>query len=201
VKVVFFFRNQGERMSVVAVVGLGYVGLPLAVEFGKKFRTIGYDLSAEKVANYRHPEVILAGRRINDDMGKFIAEQTVKELIRSGHAIKGARVNILGLTFKEDVPGLRNSRVIDVISELKSYGIDVHVHDPVTDARDAMREYGIELVPWDALPRADALIVAVAHKRQGALRRVGAAKSRMLGLETLNPPGQPERKSRGFLGR
>jgi UDP-N-acetyl-D-galactosamine dehydrogenase len=152
-------------MSVVAVVGLGYVGLPLAVEFGKKFRTIGYDLSAEKVANYRHPEVILAGRRINDDMGKFIAEQTVKELIRSGHAIKGARVNILGLTFKEDVPDLRNSRVIDVISELKSYGIDVHVHDPVTDARDAMHEYGIELVPWDALPRADALIVAVAHKR------------------------------------
>jgi UDP-N-acetyl-D-galactosamine dehydrogenase len=112
-----------------------------------------------------HPEVILAGRRINDDMGKFIAEQTVKELIRSGHAIKGARVNILGLTFKEDVPDLRNSRVIDVISELKTYGIDVHVHDPVTDARDAMHEYGIELVPWDALPRADALIVAVAHKR------------------------------------
>jgi len=112
-----------------------------------------------------HPEVILAGRRINDDMGKFIAEQTVKELIRSGHAIKGARVNILGLTFKEDVPDLRNSKVIDVISELKSYGIDVLVHDPVTDARDAMHEYGIELVPWDALPRADALIAAVAHKR------------------------------------
>jgi UDP-N-acetyl-D-galactosamine dehydrogenase len=112
-----------------------------------------------------HPEVILAGRRINDDMGKFIAEQTVKELIRNGHPIKGARINILGLTFKEDVPDLRNSRVIDVINELKSYGIDVHVHDPVTDARDAMHEYGIELVPWSALPRADALIAAVAHKQ------------------------------------
>jgi len=112
-----------------------------------------------------HPEVILAGRRINDDMGKFIAEQTIKELIRSGHGVKGARVNVLGLTFKEDVPDLRNSRVIDVISELRTYGIDIHVHDPVPDAQHAVHEYGIELVPWEKLPRADALIVAVAHKR------------------------------------
>jgi UDP-N-acetyl-D-galactosamine dehydrogenase len=112
-----------------------------------------------------HPEVILAGRRINDDMGKFIAEQTVKELIRNGHAVRGAKVNVLGLTFKEDVPDLRNSRVIDVINELRSFGVEVRVHDPVPDSKDAMHEYGIELVSWDALPRADALIVAVAHKR------------------------------------
>ena len=112
-----------------------------------------------------HPEVILAGRRINDDMGKFIAEQTVKELIRGGHPVKGARVNVLGLTFKEDVPDLRNSRVIDVITELKSYGIEVRVHDPVTNPQDAMHEYGIELVPWNALPSADALIAAVAHRQ------------------------------------
>ncbi len=112
-----------------------------------------------------HPEVILAGRRINDDMGKFIAEQTVKELIRSGHPVKGARVNVLGLTFKEDVPDLRNSRVIDVIRELSSYGIEVHVHDPIAKSRDAMHEYGVELVSWDALPVADALIAAVAHKK------------------------------------
>ena len=112
-----------------------------------------------------HPEVILAGRRINDDMGKFIAEQTVKELIRNGHAVRGAKVNVLGLTFKEDVPDLRNSRVIDVINELRSFGVDVRVHDPVPDPKDAMHEYGIELASWEALPRADALIAAVAHRR------------------------------------
>ncbi|HZF20094.1 MAG TPA: nucleotide sugar dehydrogenase [Burkholderiales bacterium] len=117
-----------------------------------------------------HPEVILAGRRINDDMGKYIAEQTVKELIRSGHAVKGARVNVLGLTFKEDVPDLRNSRVIDVINELRSFGMEVFVHDPVPDAQHAVHEYGIELKSWDALPRADAMVAAVAHRRFLKLR-------------------------------
>ena len=116
-----------------------------------------------------HPEVILAGRRINDEMGKFIAEQTVKELIRSGHPVKGARVNVLGLTFKEDVPDLRNSKVIDVINELKAFGIEVRVHDPVPNPQEAVHEYGIELVPWEALPRADAMIAAVAHKQLVAL--------------------------------
>jgi UDP-N-acetyl-D-galactosamine dehydrogenase len=112
-----------------------------------------------------HPEVILAGRRINDDMGKFIAEQTIKELIRSGHSVKGAKINVLGLTFKEDVPDLRNSKVIDVINELKSFGIEVFVHDPVPDPREANHEYGIDLLAWDALPRADGIIAAVAHKQ------------------------------------
>jgi len=112
-----------------------------------------------------HPEVILAGRRINDDMGKFIAEQTVKELIRSGHPVKGAKINVLGLTFKEDVPDLRNSKVIDVINELMSFGIEVFVHDPVPDPREANHEYGIDLLSWDALPRADGIVAAVAHKQ------------------------------------
>ena len=112
-----------------------------------------------------HPQVILAGRRINDGMGKFIAEQTVKHMIRNGSPVKGAKVNVLGLTFKEDCPDIRNTRVIDVIQELKSYGIDVHVHDPVSDADEARHEYGLELEPWDALPRADAIVVAVAHRQ------------------------------------
>ena len=112
-----------------------------------------------------HPQVILAGRRINDGMGKFIAEQTVKHMIRNGTQIKGSRVNVLGLTFKENCPDIRNTRVIDVINELKSYGINVHVHDPVPDAAEARHEYGIELEPWDALPRADAVVVAVAHRQ------------------------------------
>ncbi|MDH4134470.1 MAG: nucleotide sugar dehydrogenase [Gammaproteobacteria bacterium] len=110
-----------------------------------------------------HPEVILAGRRINDNMGKFIAEQTVKKMIASGSAIKGAKVNVLGLTFKENVPDLRNSRVIDVINELRSYGIEVFVHDPVPTQEEAQHEYGIELTPWEKLPVADAMVVAVSH--------------------------------------
>lgn len=112
-----------------------------------------------------HSQVILAGRRINDGMGKFIAEQTVKHMIRNGSTIKGAPVNVLGLTFKEDCPDIRNTKVIDVINELKSYGLDVHVHDPVADAPEAHHEYGIKLDTWDELPRADALVVAVAHKQ------------------------------------
>jgi UDP-N-acetyl-D-galactosamine dehydrogenase len=111
-----------------------------------------------------HSQVILAGRRINDGMGKFIAEQTVKHMIRNGSKIKGAPVNVMGLTFKEDCPDIRNTKVIDVINELRSYGIDVHVHDPVADAAEAKHEYGIELKAWDALPRAEAVVAAVAHR-------------------------------------
>ena len=111
-----------------------------------------------------HPEVILAGRRINDNMGKFIAEQTVKKMIAQGSSIKGAKVIVLGLTFKENVPDLRNSRVIDVINELKSYGVNVLVHDPVPLAAEAQHEYGVELIAWDKLPIADAIVAAVAHK-------------------------------------
>jgi len=111
-----------------------------------------------------HPQVILAGRRINDGMGKYVAEQTVKLMIAAGSAVRGAQVIVLGLTFKEDCPDLRNSRVIDVIRELESYGAVVHVHDPVADAAEARHEYGVELVPFDALPRAAAIVAAVAHK-------------------------------------
>jgi UDP-N-acetyl-D-galactosamine dehydrogenase len=112
-----------------------------------------------------HPQVILAGRRINDGMGQFIAGQTAKHMIRNGSKVRGAAVNVLGLTFKEDCPDIRNSRVIDVIRELESYGAKVHVHDPVSDPQAAHEEYGIELRHWDELPRAEAIVVAVAHRR------------------------------------
>jgi UDP-N-acetyl-D-glucosamine/UDP-N-acetyl-D-galactosamine dehydrogenase len=112
-----------------------------------------------------HPEVILAGRRINDNMGKFIAEQTIKQMIRSGSPVKGAKINVLGLTFKENVPDLRNSHVIDVINELKTYGVEVLVHDPVPSSEEAHHEYGLELVPWEKLPAADAMVAAVAHRQ------------------------------------
>jgi len=111
-----------------------------------------------------HPQVILAGRRINDGMGKFIAEQTIKLMIAAGSQVKGAKVIVLGLTFKENCPDLRNSRVIDVINELKSYGVEVHVHDPVPDQAEAKHEYGITLETWEQLPKSDAIVAAVSHK-------------------------------------
>ena len=110
-----------------------------------------------------HPQVILAGRRINDGMGKYIAEQTIKQMIASGSYIKGARVNVLGLTFKENCADLRNSKVVDIIHELRSYGVEVFVHDPEADPEEALREYDVRLLPWDELPRADAIVAAVAH--------------------------------------
>jgi UDP-N-acetyl-D-galactosamine dehydrogenase len=111
-----------------------------------------------------HPQVILAGRRINDGMAKFIAEKTVKEMIRAGLNVKDSKVNILGLTFKENCPDLRNSKVVDIIHELQSYGVEVHIHDPVATVKDALHEYGLELKTWENLPRADALIAAVSHR-------------------------------------
>ena len=110
------------------------------------------------------PQVILAGRRINDGMGKFVAQRTVKEMIRAGHAILGSTVTILGLTFKEDCPDLRNSRVIDIIRELEDYGITVQVHDPLADPAEALHEYGVKLVETAALRPAAAVVAAVAHR-------------------------------------
>ncbi len=112
-----------------------------------------------------HPDVILAGRRINDNMAKFVAEKTVKEMVRAGFKLKGGSVNVLGLTFKENCPDLRNSKVVDIIHELESYGLHVNVHDPVADAADAFLEYGVTLSTWDELPRAEAMITAVSHKQ------------------------------------
>ena len=111
-----------------------------------------------------HPQVILAGRRINDGMAKFVAEKTVKAIIGAGSHVKGAKVNVLGLTFKENCPDLRNSKVADVVYELQSYGIDVRVYDPVACADEAMHEYGIKLDKWEDLPQADAIVAAVSHK-------------------------------------
>ena len=111
-----------------------------------------------------HPQVILAGRRINDGMAKYIAEQTVKQIIQAGTGVKGAKVAVLGLTFKEDCPDIRNSKVVDLIHELQDYGCEVCVHDPLADPQQAELAYGIRLTAWDQLPRpADALVIAVAH--------------------------------------
>ena len=112
-----------------------------------------------------HPQVILAGRRINDGMAAYIAQQTVKKMISAGYSIKGSKVNVLGLTFKENCPDLRNSKVADVIHELREYGCEVYVHDPIAESSEAEHEYGITLTPWDQLPKADAIVAAVSHHK------------------------------------
>ncbi len=111
-----------------------------------------------------HPEMILAGRRINDGMGKYVAERTVKMMIQEGKQINHTRVGVLGITFKEDVPDLRNTRVVDIIAELADYGIDVLVHDPLADPEEARAYYDVELKSLDQLNGVDALVVAVAHQ-------------------------------------
>ena len=116
-----------------------------------------------------HSQIILSGRRINDDMGKYVAEQTVKQLIQADKPIRSARVGVLGMTFKEDCPDARNSKVNDIIKELREYGIEPLVCDPVADAPDVKRFYGVDMVDISALKDLDCLIIAVAHKEFKAL--------------------------------
>jgi len=123
-----------------------------------------YYLTFKAEALGYHPEMILAGRRINDGMGKHVAERAVKMLIGAGKQVRGARVAILGITFKEDVPDLRNTKVIDIINELKDYGVEVLINDPLADMGEARQYYGVKLQPLDAIKDADAVILAVMHK-------------------------------------
>jgi len=124
------------------------------------------------------PQVILAGRRINDGMGKYVAEQTVKQMIANDLSVKGAPVIVLGMTFKENCPDIRNSKVIDVVRELQSFGADVRVHDPIANSAECEHEYGVALTEWDALPQASAIVAAVSHKEyagmglEGLLRKL-----------------------------
>lgn len=111
-----------------------------------------------------HSQVILSGRRINDGMGKYVGESTVKNLIQANKQVKGANVAILGMTFKEDCPDVRNSKVIDIITELKEYGINVFVTDPIANAKEVKEEYGVELIKLEDINDIDAVILAVGHK-------------------------------------
>lgn len=122
-----------------------------------------YYLTYKAEAVGHHPQVILAGRQTNDNMGKFVAEQTVKRLTRAGHRVSEARVAVLGLTFKENCPDLRNSRVIDIIEELREYSCTVLVHDPLAEPKEALAEYGIELCDRQDLRDCQAVILAVPH--------------------------------------
>lgn len=116
-----------------------------------------------------HSQIILSGRRINDDMGKYVAESLVKNLIRADIPVKGARVAILGFTFKENCPDTRNTKVIDIVRELQEYGIDPMITDPVADQAEAEREYGIHFTPENEIKDADAVILAVSHAEYTSL--------------------------------
>ena len=130
-----------------------------------------------------HPEMILAGRRINDNMGKYIAERTIKILINAGRPVRNARVAVLGLTFKENIPDLRNTRVIDIITELKDYGVHVLVHDPMADPAEVNHYYGLTMTAVQDIQEVDAVIVAVAHQ---AYQHLGLA-----GMSGLCRSGRP----------
>jgi UDP-N-acetyl-D-galactosamine dehydrogenase len=146
-----------------------------------------------------HPEMILAGRRINDGMGKYVAERVVKLMIQEGKQINLTRVGVLGITFKEDVPDLRNTRVVDIIRELAEYGIDVLVHDPLADREEAKAYYGVDLKTLDDLKGVDALVVAVSHQpyRDMGLARLaglcGASRAVIVDVKSAFDPGEAER--------
>jgi len=123
-----------------------------------------YYLTSKAESVGYHPQVILAGRRINNGMGKFVAEQTMKRLSELNRPINDLKVAVLGLTFKENVPDLRNSKVPDIIHELKDYGVQVLVHDPIAESEEAVEEYDIRLSNWDDLKQVDGIILAVAHR-------------------------------------
>ena len=123
-----------------------------------------YYLTSKAESVGYHPQVILAGRRINNGMGKFVAEQTMKRLSELARPVNDLKVAVLGLTFKENVPDLRNSKVPDIIRELQEYGVQVLVHDPIAQSEEAVEEYGIHLSKWDDLRDIDGIIVAVAHR-------------------------------------
>jgi UDP-N-acetyl-D-galactosamine dehydrogenase len=158
-----------------------------------------YYLTYKATTVGHHPQVILAGRRINDGMGKFVAEKAVKLMTRSGQNGKMNKMGILGLTFKEDCPDLRNSKVVDIVRELESYGMKVLVHDPIADPEEAVEHYGIKLRKWEELKDLGALIIAVGHrayKDRGVKEFAGKLLSNgcLLDVKSILDKGEAERE-------
>lgn len=138
-----------------------------------------YYLTFKAQALGYHPDMILAGRRVNDGMGKFVAERTVKMFAKLGKSTYNARVAVLGVTFKENVPDLRNTRVVDIIKELEEYGIEVLAHDALAEPKEAKNEYGLDLKEMESVAEVDAVIVAVIHddyKKLGLSKIAGLCK-------------------------
>jgi UDP-N-acetyl-D-galactosamine dehydrogenase len=163
---IIFDRLGISTMEVLQAAGTKWNFLPFTPGLvgGHCIGVDPYYLTAKAEAVGYHPQVILAGRRINDGMGAYIAQRLVKMLIAAEHRVKNARIGILGLAFKEDVPDLRNSRVPDIVAELRAFGIEALVHDPLANPAEARHEYGIELCGMSALRGLDGLILAVPHR-------------------------------------
>ena len=160
------FHKMGiDTQDVLAAAGTKWNFLPFrpGLVGGHCIGVDPYYLTYKAEALGLHPQIILAGRRINDGMGAYVAQTTVKSMIQKGVRIQGARVAVLGLAFKENVPDLRNTRVVDIVHELQEYQVEVVVHDPLVSSAEALHEYGLELVSWSDLTALDAVILAVPH--------------------------------------
>jgi len=160
------FNKMGiDTLDVLAAAGTKWNFLPFrpGLVGGHCIGVDPYYLTFKAESLGYHPEVILAGRRINDNMGAYVAKEVIKLLIKKSHKVDGAKVLVLGITFKENCPDIRNSRVIDVISELKDFGCDVSVYDPWADAKEVAHEYGLSLSK-ELGEKYDAVVLAVAHK-------------------------------------
>ena len=191
---IIFDRMGIDTNDVLAAAGTKWNFLPFrpGLVGGHCIGVDPYSLThkAEKIGYI--PQVILAGRRINDGMARFIAQRTVKEMIRAGHNVLGARVTVMGLTFKEDCPDLRNSKVIDIIRELQDYGVEIQVCDPLADPAEASHEYGVELTPFESLQPASAVVAAVAHKEFremgiGQLTKLMTTQPTLIDVKSIYP--------------
>jgi len=167
-----FDRMGIDTMEVLEAAGTKWNFLPFrpGLVGGHCIGVDPYYLTFKSESLGYHPDMILAGRRINDGMAKFVAEKTVKMMIKLGKQVRGARIAMLGITFKEDVPDLRNTKSVDIVRELEDYGIQVLVHDPMADPEEARKYYGIPLHSLDALKGVDGVVIAVIHK---AYREMG----------------------------
>ena len=190
-----FHRLGIDTLDVLAAAGTKWNFLPFrpGLVGGHCIGVDPYYLTHKAEEAGYHPQVILAGRRINDGMGAWVAQECVRLLVLQGAQVKGARVLVLGLTFKEDVPDVRNTKVVDIVAELRRFGAEPIVVDPVADAGEADHEYGIALAPMAPLPKADAVIAAVAHRAFKALTPAVIAAS--------CPPGAPFLDVKGAFDR
>lgn len=194
-----FSKMDIDTLDVLAAAGTKWNFLPFrpGLVGGHCIGVDPYYLTHKAEALGYHPQVILAGRRINDGMGAHVATKLVKEMIRREARVKGSRVLIMGFSFKENCPDLRNTRVIDIVEELKGYDVDVSVWDPWVDAAEARHEYGLELIEGQPDGAYDAIVLAVAHEQFQELgiekiRQLGAPNAVLFDVKSLLPKGQAD---------
>ncbi len=162
---VIFDRMEIDTLEVLEAAGTKWNFLPFrpGLVGGHCIGVDPYYLTYKAETMGYIPQVIQAGRRINDNMGRFVARKGVKLSIKNGISMQGMQASVLGFTFKENCPDTRNSKVIDIVNELKDYNVEVFINDPVADREEALHEYGVNLTSWDKLPQVGLLIIAVGH--------------------------------------